>query len=215
MRFLLWALVLCPDTGRPRPSIVETRWFVTDFVAAGNEDQEKTMKGEVLSIRTSGYGESCLLRLRRFGFRQGTRVSAKMRWTECGRGVEFPSLNLVFDPPALGDVWWNHPIEGGPGAGKWAGGRKGFVFHFSGTDDWKRFGVSGSLEDAPHRHKYSAPRNQWVRIEIVLERKRVTVYADGVKVAECDADLSERKTFAFAFGDQTMTRVELDEFRIE
>lgn len=211
---LLWIGLL--DTSGQGRGTFENRWLKGDFVA-GTNDTVATLKeaGDVAAIQIAGPGESCLLRRKRFTLETPCRVRFRIRATPAKFGESYPAVHAVFDPPALEDPWWKNPVEGtNAGQGRWRDGRTGFVFHFSTTQRWRRFGLSASLEEASGQHAYSPPRGAWVVIQITLEPKRIRVEADGVEVAGAEADLASVRTFAAGFGDQGSTLVELDELRV-
>lgn len=212
--FLLWAGLL--DTSGHGRGTFESRWLKGDFVV-GTNDTVASLKdaGDVLAIQIAGQGESCVLRRKRFTLEASCRVRFRMRATPGKFGEAYPAVHLVFDPPALDDPWWMNPVEGeNPGGGSWRSGRTGFVFHFSTTQRWRRFGLSASLEEASGHHAYSPPRGEWVAIQVTLEPKRIRVEADGVEVASAEADLASVRTFAAGFGDQASSLVEVDELRV-
>jgi hypothetical protein len=212
---LLLAGAAFADTSPPSRAIVETRWPDGALVIASNDKLTvKEGTGDTPAVCIAGGGESCILRRARFTLRLPCRVRFRLRWTEAQYGNAYPSAHVVFDPPDVKDAWWDEPIAGGPGAGTWAGDRTSVLFHFATDANWRRCGLSTSLEQGPQRHAYSPPKGGWIALELSLEASRVTVRADGKDVAAFDADLRSFKTFTWAVGDQTSTRVELDEVRI-
>ncbi|HEU4339081.1 MAG TPA: hypothetical protein VFS19_03350 [Planctomycetota bacterium] len=205
------ALLLADVTPRS-PEWVEARWHPGDFIAASNESLERVVdSGDAVGIKLSGRQESCLLRARVYPLRTPCRLRFRVRSSEAQFGHWYPSLHVLFNPPALDDPWWKQPIEDRG----WTGRRPSFLFHFSSDPTWRLLGMTRGLEDAAHRHGYSAQDKTWVQIEIRFDGRKAAVFADGLNVAECSADLREFKTFTYGIGDQTSTFVELDEFRCE
>ncbi len=219
MRWMAAALLIAfpafADTSGPRRMFRETRWASGDFAVGANDPlQSMHDRGDVAGIQLTGLGESVMLRRRRFSMARPVKVVFRVRWTEGEGDIGYPSVNLVFNPPALDDGWWKEPIEWPPGSGRWAGGRQGFVFHFANDPNWRRVGVSASVENADGRHAYSAEKGKWVEVALVLDAAGITVRADGKEVARAAADLGGVSTFACGFGDQHRTRVELDELSV-
>jgi len=193
-------------------SYKETRWKQGDFTAAATESLDRTVtSGDVVGIKTSGRGESCLIRRQVFPFRAPCRLHFRMRWSDVKFLAGYPSLHVLFDPPALNDSWWKAPISDG----EWTGGRPSFLFHFASDRNWRQMGMTASLESAAGQHHFWSSENTWVSIELRFDGRTAVALAEGRKVGECDADVSRFKTFTYGIGDQTSTFVELDEFRAE
>ena len=216
---VLAALLAAPalaDTSGGQGGFAESRWHKGDWVSSTNDPFvfEKT-DGDIVSVQIKGGGEGVLLRREIFPLRTPLQVVYRIRWTEAPYGNAYPSVNILFDPPALNDEWWKKPVGEPAGGASWSGGVVGFVFHYATDPGWRRTGVSGNIENGPGRHDYSSARGQWVELRVALDANKITVSADGVKVSESAADLSKFKTFIIGFGDQTSTRVELDALRIE
>ena len=214
MRFLLLAPLLLFDTsGRPA-GFTESWWREGDWVIASNDPlKSSTTKGDVVGLQITRRGESCMFRKCRLPLHLPSRVTYKIRWTEAPLGAAYPSVHLIFDPPAFDDQWWKKPI-GNPTWGRWSKAQPTFLFHFATDGSWRQFGMTDAIESADNRHEYSPPQNQWIKLVLALSKEAIVVSADGKKVAECAADLSKFKTFTFGFGDQASTRVEVDEVRV-
>jgi hypothetical protein len=199
------------DTSPRRPGGVERRWSKGDWQFVTNDPfvvQEEA--GDVLALQIKGYGESCAIRKRAWPLQFPCRVIFRMRWTENAYGNAYPSAHLLFDPPAHTDEWWKCPFVGGA----WAGNKPVYLFHFATDAGWRRVGMSQNLESAAAGHEYGPPKGQWLAVLFVLERDKVVVSVDGKEVARTEVDLSGYRTFSPGFGDQTSTRVELDELRV-
>lgn len=213
MRFFaaLSLLALFAADVTPRGAeVVEARWHPGDFIAASNESLERVVdSGDTVGIKLTDRLESCLLRARVYPLRTPCRLRFRVRWSEAKFGNGYPSLHVLFNPPPLDDAWWKEPIEDR----KWSGHRHSFLFHFASDPAWRLLGITMAIEDAAHRHAYTAQEKTWVQIEIRFDGKRAFVFADGRNVAECSADLRDFKTFTYGIGYQTATFVELDEFR--
>jgi hypothetical protein len=204
-------LALLADVSPRTDGGLERRWREGDWVIASNDPlKSSTTSGDVVGLQIAGRGESCMIRRARHRLRFPTRVAFRIRWTEAGFTHAYPSVHVLLDPPALDDAWWEKPI-GNPAWGRWSAGLKVFVFHYSNDGSWRQHGVSDAVESADGHHDYSSAKGEWARIEIRLEADRIEVHADGKKVAETKADLSAVRHFTFGFGDQTSTRVEVDE----
>jgi len=76
-------------------------------------------------------------------------------------------------------------------------------------------GICSNPESGTAHHEFSPKKGEWIDLRVTLAKDKVTVSKGRDKIAECAADLSAFKTFHVAFGDQTSTRVELDELRVE
>ena len=188
----------------------ETRWHKGDFVAASNDGLDRVVSaGEAVGIRISGRGESCLLRRRAYALHLPCRLRFRVRWSDARFGAAYPSVHLVFNPPALENDWWIRPMTAN--GGSWADRRQSFLFHFSTDPAWKVYGMTESLESAVGRHFYSSAERAWIDVEIKLDGSMATVSADGKEVAHCKADLRGIRTFTYGIGDQTSTFVELDD----
>jgi len=192
-------------------SLRETRWKRGDFAAITNDTIDRAVEeGETVGIRIDGRGESCLLRRRAYPLRLPCRIHFRVRWSEAQHGAAYPSLHLMFNPPASDHNWWKAPIT--PAGGQWTDLRQTFLFHFSTDAAWQVFGMTDRFESAFGRHSYTAAEKTWVNFEIKLDGKTATVSAGGKEVGSCKADLRGCTTFTYGIGDQTSTFVELDEF---
>ncbi len=209
--FLLLAGAALADTSLPRRDIVETAWrkgdwqFVTNDPFIVEEDA-----GAVLALQITGNGESCAIRRRLFDLRPPMRVRLRMRWTEQAKGTAHPSAHILLDPPALDHDWWKSPMTGGA----WTGEQRVWLFHFATHDHWRQVGMCTNLEAAPGRHKFSIAEDVWTTLQMTLEKDSITIAADGNKIATTTVDLATTRRFAVGFGDQTSTRVELDELQV-
>jgi hypothetical protein len=213
MRAACLALLLLDVS--PSGDIVETTWAERDWTAATNDEFEvRELRGGVVALQIKGGGEACLIRRRILPLRLPVEVTFRMRWTECAHGNAYPSAHVIFDPPALDDEWWKQPVSPPAGGGPWSGGRSTFLFHFATDPGWRKVGFTNTVENAAALHEYSPPQKQWLEIRIRLEKGRAVVTADGREVASSEGNVSAHKTFTVAIGDQTSTRVELDELRV-
>ena len=211
--WLLLPLVLF-DTSPRTPGATESWWREGDWVIASNDPlKSSTVKGDIVGFQMTARGESCMFRKRRLPLQLPCRLTYKIRWTEAQFGAAYPSVHVIFDPPALDDDWWKKPI-GNPTWGRWSKAQPTFLFHFSTDASWRQFGLTDAIESADARHEYSPPQNQWIKLQITLGKEKIVVAADGKKIAECAADLKAYKTFTFGFGDQTSTRVEVDDVSV-
>src|SRR5262245_296398 len=167
MRTAVFAIlgVLAADITPRGSTIYETRWPAGDFVAVSTESLDRLVdSGPVVGLKISGVGESCLLRRHRFTLEMPCRAQFRVRWSDVKYGAAYPSIHLVFNPPALDDEWWKKPNIGGA----WKGIVPSFLFHFATDGNSRRFGLTAGFEDAPRRHEYSAPENHWFNLEIML-----------------------------------------------
>ena len=213
MRFAAACLVpfLLADATPKGGDFRETLWSPGDFVAIANQPLDRLVEsGHAVGLQISGQGESCLLRRRTYPLRLPCRLKFRVRWTDAKFDHAFPTVHVVFDPPPTTADWWKHPTT--HNGSHWGDGRQTFLFHFATRPDFRRIGMTSELESAHGRHGYCSEKGARIDLEIRLDARTTAVFADGRKVAECEADLRGFKSFTYGIGDQTSTFVELDEF---
>lgn len=215
MRATLLLLLLVPDTSGASLDVVERRWGEKDWILANNDAivvDERA--GDVVALQIKGGGESALIRRTPHRLTFPTTIAWRIRWTEAAYGDAFPSVHVLFDLPEPKDDWWKGPL-GPPGGGSWQKGVKSFLFHFSTNAGWRQYGICSNPESGTARHDFIPKKGEWIDLRVTLAKDKVTVFKGRDKICEGAADLSAFKTFHVAFGDQTSTRVELDELRVE
>jgi|GEM_PF-5649990 len=209
MAYFFLSLLLDASPQPPRP--IERSWRSGEWVFVTNDPfLTKEDSGSVVALQISGRGESCAIRRRLFPLKKNTCVALRIRWTEAPFGHAYPSVHLFFDPPPLTHAWWRNPMEGN----QWSGTAPVFLFHFATDPGWRQYGMSRKIESSDWRHHYSSAKNEWIDLRFTISSRAIDVSADGKEVAQFHTPLSGYRTFAIGIGDQTSTRVELDELRV-
>ncbi|MCP4346545.1 MAG: hypothetical protein GY795_13590, partial [Desulfobacterales bacterium] len=196
----------------------EYEWNENQLVADHNESsglKSLVLNGDIIAIKLTGGQESLILRKKIFQLQFPTHIMWTIKASEYDIPHHyFPSVNIVLDPPSLTSNWWNNFMGGITyHTNTYNDGISGIVSHFSSNPDWRRFGVDTNVEGEnllSSAFSWYPESDKWVDVKIIIYEDKTEFWADGECRATYDYDFTKHETFAWGFGDQNATLVELD-----
>jgi len=174
--------------------------------------------GGIVGIKLPKSEESLILRKKIYNIEFPVTITWIIKASESTFEKYNPSVNIILDPPDSTSAWWNDFMGGGeyeyPDRDpNFNDAIKGIVCHFSNDSDWRRFGVDVNVEgnhlSTPSFSWYPV-QDSWETIKIVIHSDKTELWANDTQISTYNYDFTQHTSFAWAFGDQQSTLVQID-----